>query len=136
MEIKMIKKFNHVGVVVKSIEDALELFVNVLGFEASEVLDLKDMGIKSAMVSLGEVKFELMEPIDLQGGIQKFLEKRGGGLHHVSLEVDDMAREREALTSKGVQLMEKEPLFYNETYISFVHPKSTGGVLMELIQKV
>ena len=131
----MIKNINHIGVVVKSIDDALQLFTNIFGFEASEIMDVKDMGIKSAMVSSGGVTFELMEPVDPKSGIQKFMEKRGEGVHHVSLEVDDMARERETLISKGIQLMEKEPLYYNETYISYVHPRSAMGVLMELVQK-
>ena len=130
----MMKKINHVAVVVKNIEEALDLYVQTMGFKASEVLTSKEDGIKTVMVSLGEITLELMEPIDPQGGVQKFLETRGEGIHHISFEVDDIKEERSSLESKGIRLIEKEPRYFEGAFLSFVHPKSTGGVLIELIQ--
>ena len=130
----MIKKINHVGLVVKNIEEALDLYVNTLGFTSSEILTSKEDGIKTVMVSLGEATFELMEPIDDQGGVQKFLETRGEGIHHISLEVDDINQERNSLASKGIKLIDKKPRYFEGVLVSFVHPKSIRGVLIELVQ--
>ena len=132
----MIKRIHHVGVVVKNIEEALNLFVNNFGFKSSEVLISKEDGIKTVMVSLGEATLELMEPIDPQGGVQKFLETRGEGIHHISLEVDDINQGRKALEEKGVQLIDKKPRHFDGVLVTFVHPKSTKGVLFELFQWV
>jgi methylmalonyl-CoA/ethylmalonyl-CoA epimerase len=132
----MIRKVNHVGIVVKSLDEALDLYVNTLGFERSEIMTMKDMGIRSAMVSLGEVTFELMQPTDSQSGIHAFMQKRGEGLHHVSLEVDDMTMERTSLESKGVHFLETEAKVVDNSYVSFIHPKFTKGVLFELVQRL
>lgn len=130
----MIKKINHVGLVVNNIKEALDLYVNTLGFKSSEILTSKEDGIKTVMVSLGEATLELMEPIDTQGGVQKFLETRGEGIHHISLEVDDINQERNSLESKGIQLIDKKPRYFEGVLVSFVHPKSMRGVLIELVQ--
>jgi methylmalonyl-CoA epimerase len=131
----MIMKINHVGVIVKNIEGALDLYTNTLGFKSAEVRISKEVGIKTVMISRGEVTLELTEPIDPQSGLQKFLEKRGEGIHHISLEVEDINKERELLESKGIQFIDKKPEYVQGTFVSFVHPKSTKGVLIELIQR-
>jgi methylmalonyl-CoA/ethylmalonyl-CoA epimerase len=130
----MIKKIHHVGVVVKNIEEALDLYINTLGFKASEIKLSKEDGIKTVMVSIGEAALELMEPIDPQGGVKKFLETRGEGIHHISLEVDDINQECHTLEGKGIQLIDKEPRYFDGVLVTFVHPKSTKGVLFELFQ--
>ncbi|MGD0918635.1 MAG: methylmalonyl-CoA epimerase [Thermodesulfobacteriota bacterium] len=132
----MITKINHVGVIVKNIEEALDLYTKTLGFKPAEVLTSKEAGVKTVMISLGEVTLELTEPIDPQGGLQKFLEKRGEGIHHISLEVDDINQERDLLESKGIQFIDKKPEYFEGAFISFIHPKSTKGVLIELIQRL
>ena len=132
----MIKKINHVGLAVNNIEKALDLYVNTLGFKPSKIRTAKEDGIKTVMVSLGEATLELMEPIDPQGGVQKFLETRGEGIHHISLEVDDIQQTRSSLEAKDIQIIEKEPRFFEGALVSFVHPKSTRGVLIELLQWV
>ena len=132
----MIKKVNHVGIVVKSLDEALDLYVKTFGFESSEIMTREEMGIRSAMISLGEVTFEIMEPIDDQSGIHAFLQKRGEGLHHVSLEVDDMTKERSSLESKGIHFLETEARYVDNSYVSFIHPKFTKGVLFELVQQL
>jgi methylmalonyl-CoA/ethylmalonyl-CoA epimerase len=132
----MIRKVNHVGIVVRSLDEALNVYVNTLGFESSEVTVMEDMGVKSAMVSLGDAIFELMEPINQQSGIYAFLQERGEGLHHVSLEVDDMTQDRKSLGSRGVQFLETKARHVDNSYVSFIHPKVAKGVLFELVQRL
>jgi len=132
----MIKKVNHVGIVVKSLDEALDLYVKTFGFESSEIMTREEMGIRSAMISRGEVTFELMEPSESQSAIRAFMQKRGEGLHHVSLEVEDMTKERSSLESKGIQFLETKARYVDHSYVSFIHPKFTKGVLFELVQKL
>lgn len=132
----MIRKVNHVGIVVRSLDEALDLYVKTFGFERSEIMTREEMGMRSATISLGEVTFEIMEPIDDQSGIHAFLQKRGEGLHHVSLEVDDMRKERTSLESKGIHFLETEARYVDHSYVSFIHPKFTKGVLIELVQRL
>ncbi|MGD0231083.1 MAG: VOC family protein [Syntrophorhabdales bacterium] len=133
----MIKRIDHVGVVVKNLDEALDLYVNTLGFKASEVLTAeKGERFRTVMVSLGQVTFELIEPLDAKGGIRGFLETRGEGIHHVSLEVDDIGEELRTLGAKGIRFLMKEPEQVMGTLVTFVHPKSTRGVLMEVLQRV
>jgi methylmalonyl-CoA epimerase len=130
----MIKKIDHVGVVVRNIEETLYLYVHILGFKSSHILTSKEDGIKTVMVSLGGAKIELIEPIDPHGGIQKFLDARGEGIHHISLEVDDISQERDSLEGKGIRLIDRQARFFEGALVSFVHPKSMRGVLIELLQ--
>jgi len=132
----MIRKVNHVGIVVRSLDEALDLYVKTFGFERSEIMTREEMGMRSATISLGDVTFEIMEPIDDQSGIHAFLQKRGEGLHHVSLEVDDMRKERTALESKGIHFLETEARYVDNSYVSFIHPKFSKGVLIELVQRL
>jgi lactoylglutathione lyase/methylmalonyl-CoA/ethylmalonyl-CoA epimerase len=131
----MIKRIDHLGVVVRNIEEALDLYRNTLGFKSAKILIEKEAGFKTVMISLGEVTLELTEPIGPQSGIQKFLDTRGEGLHHISLEVDDIQKEINSLESKGIQFINREPVYVERDCVSFVHPKSTRRVLIELIQR-
>ncbi len=132
----MLKKIDHIGIVVRSLDEALNLYVNTLGFEASEVLIAeKGEKFRTVMVSLDQVTFELIEPMGGKGGIQNFLETRGEGIHHVSLEVDDIRKEMDLLSAKGIKFLMKEPEEVTGTLVTFVHPKSTRGVLMEIAQR-
>jgi methylmalonyl-CoA epimerase len=132
----VIKRIDHVGLVVRDLDKALDLYVNTLGFEASKIL-VADKGDKfrTVMVSLGQTTFELIEPIDPKGGIQSFLETRGEGIHHVSLEVDDIREEVGRLKPKGVRFLMREPEEVMGDLVTFIHPKSTRGVLMEVVQR-
>lgn len=132
----MIKRIDHVGIVVKNLEEAVNLYVNTLGFKRSEILvPEKGEKFRSMMLSLGLVTVELIEPMDPEGGLQRFLETRGEGIHHLSLEVDDIREELRTLSAKGIKFLLREPEHVGKTLVTFVHPKSTGGVLMELVQR-
>ncbi len=133
----MIKKFDHVGIVIKNTEEVLSLFSNLFGFKISESLTFPEEGFKSTLISKEGVTLELLEPIGPEGIIQKFVEKRGGGLHHISIQVDDIGFEMKSLKAKGVQLLSDEPQLTKGTSnkSTFIHPRSTSGVLIELIHR-
>jgi methylmalonyl-CoA epimerase len=132
----MIKRVDHVAVVVRNMDEALQLYDNLLGLKPGKVEDNQEQGVKAALISIGDTEIELLEPIDPNGGVAKFLEQRGGGLHHISLEVDDVDWQLEQLEAKGAKLIDKKGRSGLAGKIAFVHPKSLDGVLLELVQKV
>ena len=132
----MIKKYDHVGLVVKDAEKAVTLLSSLFGFEISESNASPEEGFRSTLISKADVALELIEPIGPQGMIQKFIEKRGGGLHHISVQVDDLEEEMKRLGTHGVQFASKEPLQVTDTSkVVFIHPRSTDGILIELIER-
>ena len=132
----MIKKFDHVGLVVRNIEEVVSLFSNLFGFKITEPRTFPEEGFRSTLISKEEVTLELIEPIGSEGIIQKFVEKHGGGLHHISIQVDDLEGEIKRLKAQGVKFVNEEPSRVSETSkIVFVHPRSTTGLLIELIQR-
>jgi methylmalonyl-CoA epimerase len=131
----MIKKVDHVGLVVQNTDETRALLSKLFGFEAEESRTEVEAGFKSTHLSKGEVTFELLEPVGSQGMIQRFLEKRGGGLHHISIQVDDLESEMQRLKALGVQFSSDEPARVSDTKVVFIHPRSTHGLLMELIQR-
>ena len=131
----MIKGINHVGVVVNSIEDVLKVFSGMFQFKKTmTVIDAQEE-FKSCIISTNAASIELIEPLGSRGSIAKFLERRGGGLHHVSLEVDDIDQEIRSLHKMGVRLVNSEPQSLQNSRVAFVHPQATMGVLIELIEK-
>jgi len=131
----MIKKFDHVGLAVKDTAETAALLSRLFGFEIGEILVDREAGFKSTMISNADVTLELIEPVGPQGMIQKFIEKRGGGLHHVSIEVADIDEEIKHLRSQGVQFVSEEPALVSGSRLAFIHPRSTNGLLIELKQK-
>jgi len=132
----MIKRFDHVGLVVKNTEEVVSLFSNLFGFKITEPRTFPEEGFRSTLISKEEVTLELIEPIGSEGIIQKFVEKHGGGLHHISIQVDDLEGEIKRLKAQGVKFVNEEPSRVSETSkIVFVHPRSTTGLLIELIQR-
>jgi len=130
----MIKKINHIGIAVKSIEEAVKLYTDVLGLEATEVEILADRHVKIVMIPVGESKIELLEATDPEGNIAKYIEKKGEGIHHLALEVSNIQDTLETLTKQGVALIDKKPRDGVEnTRIAFLHPKGTK-VLIELVE--
>lgn len=133
----MIKKIDHVAVVVKNIDEALELYDNLFGVKPTKVETIPEQGVKAAVLPFKEGgEIELLEPIDPQSGVAKFLENKGEGIHHISLVTDDVDKELSGLAEKGVALIDKQGRPGLAGKIGFVHPKSTKGVLFELAQKI
>lgn len=132
----MIKKVDHVSIAVRSLDEGLKTYEDLLGIKPSYVETIPDQGIKAAMIVLGDVEIELIEPISPDSGVAKFLEKKGEGIHHICFEVDDVDKELESLAAKGVELIDKQGRKGLAGKIGFVHPRSTKGVLVELAQKL
>jgi methylmalonyl-CoA/ethylmalonyl-CoA epimerase len=132
----VIRKIDHVGIVVRNIDEALNVFSNIFGFEVVESITGPQQEFKLVLISKGNASLELIEPINPEGSISNFLKQRGGGLHHIALDVDDIEQELESLRAMSVSLVNKEPESILSARVAFIHPSSTGGVLIELIQKV
>ena len=131
----MIKKLDHVGLVVQNTSENLALLSRLFGFEVAESRTEPEAGFKSTLVCKAGVTFELIEPVGPQGMIQRFVEKRGGGLHHISIQVDDLEAEMRRLKGLGVEFSSEEPAHVSDTKVVFIHPRSTSGLLIELIQR-
>ena len=133
----MIKKVDHIAVVVKNLDEALQLYDNLFGVKPSKIETIPQQGVKAALLPMGEgSEIELLEPIDPQSGVAKFIESRGEGIHHICLEVDNVDEELGSLANKGVQLIDKQGRPGLAGKVGFLHPKSTKGVLIELAQKL
>ncbi len=124
------RPFHHVAVAVESIESAAPLFELLTGRSCSPVEEIPDQGVRVAFV--GEV--ELLEPTDPEGTVARFLHRNGPGLHHVAFEVPEVAAELERLASEGLELVDRTPRRGAGGHqVAFLHPRSTGGVLVELV---
>lgn len=129
-------KINHLGIATKEINEALKFWRDALGLENVHTELVEDQKVRVAMLPVGETNIELLEPTSEDSPISKFLEKRGGGIHHIAVEVEDIEKSLEKLKAKGIKLIDETPRIGAEgCLIAFVHPKSTGGVLLELVQK-
>jgi methylmalonyl-CoA/ethylmalonyl-CoA epimerase len=130
----MLRKIHHVGVVVPNLEQAMALWRDLLGLTLTKSETVQDQGVKAALLQAGESEIELLEPLSPDNGVGKFLARRGGGLHHVCFETEDVARELEGAKAKGIQLIDQQPRPGLAGMICFLHPKATRGVLVEYAQ--
>src|SRR5262245_24170124 len=129
-------KINHLGVAVNSLDEALQFWRDGLGLELKEVEIVEDQGVRVAMLPVGESRIELLEATGAETPVGKFLSKRGAGLHHLCVEVADIAAKLAELNARGVRLIDEQPRRgAGGSLVAFVHPASTGGVLLELTQK-
>ncbi len=130
----MIKRIDHIGIAVNSIEDAVRLYTEVLGLKVKEIEIVADQKVKTAIIPVGETKIELIESTDPEGAIAKFIEKKGEGLHHLALEVSDIEAALETLVKKEMPLIDEKPRKGVENArIAFLHPKGTR-ILLELVE--
>ena len=130
----MIKRIAHVGIATQSIAAAGE-FYNCLGLELNRVEVVEDQKVKVAILEVGDSAIELIEATQEDSLIKRFMDKRGPGLHHMTLEVDNLEEQLAFLREKGIKLIDEKPRQGAEgSLIAFVHPDSTGGVLIELSQ--
>ena len=130
----MIKKINHIGIAVNSIEDAVKLYTDVLGLEVKGIEIVEEQKAKTAIIPVGETKIELIESTDPEGAIARHIERRGEGLHHLALEVSDIQSVLETLKEKGIPLVDEQPRTGVEnSKIAFLHPKGTK-VLIEIVE--
>jgi methylmalonyl-CoA/ethylmalonyl-CoA epimerase len=130
-------RMDHVGIAVKNLDDAVHVYRDILGFKLQAVHVLAERKVKVALVSTGgETQIELLEPLGNDSTIAKFLESHGEGIHHFAVQVEDIEDTLAELKRKGVTLIDEKPKDGAEgKKIAFVHPKSTKGVLLELVMK-
>jgi len=125
---------DHLGIAVESIDSSLAIY-RTLGIEAEGVEEVGDQKVRVAFLAVGDARIELLEPTDDTSPIARHLERRGPGLHHICLRVTDIRDAMGRLSREGYRLLSEEPLEgAHGCLVCFVHPKSTGGVLIELSQ--
>ncbi len=130
----MIKKVNHIGIAVNSIEEAAKLYTEVLGLKIKETEVVPDQKVKIAVIPVGDTRIELLESTDPDGPVAKHIKTRGEGLHHVAFQVDNIRATLDALQKKDVPLIDKTPrIGGGHAQIAFLHPKATKA-LIELTQ--
>jgi methylmalonyl-CoA/ethylmalonyl-CoA epimerase len=126
---------DHIGIAVKDLDSALSFYRDALGLEIERPEEIASQQVRAHFVTVGEARLELLEATAPESPIAKYIDKRGPGLHHITLRVDDIHGTLTALKSRGAQLIDEEPRAGAEgSLIAFIHPKSTGGVLIELKQ--
>jgi methylmalonyl-CoA/ethylmalonyl-CoA epimerase len=128
-------KINHLGIATKGINEALKFWVDALGLENVHTEVVEDQKVRVAMLPIGESRIELLEPTGDDSPISRFLERRGGGIHHIAVVVEDIHASLEKLKKNGIRLIDEEARTGAEgCLVAFIHPSSTGGVLVELVQ--
>ncbi|MGH9320519.1 MAG: methylmalonyl-CoA epimerase [Vicinamibacteria bacterium] len=129
-------KIHHVGIAVKSLDEAAERFGNLLGLERGARYELPEFGVKALFLPVGEGNLELLEPLGEGSTVASFLEERGEGVHHLCFEVDDIVAAMADFAAQGAKLIDEKPRpGAGGHLVAFVHPKATHGVLVELKQK-
>ena len=131
----MLEKLSHIGIAVKSIEEALPLYRDILGMKLTEIKEMPERSLRVAFLELDGTIMELLEGTGPESAISKFIEKRGGGIHHLCFKVSEIDGALQTLSEKGIRLIDKQARVGAEgNPVAFIHPASTGKVLMELEQ--
>ena len=133
-----ISHIEHIGIAVPSLEEAIPFYENILGLKCFAIEEVADQKVKTAFFKVGQTKIELLEGTAPESAISKFIEKNGGrgGLHHVAIRVENLEAALAELKEKGVCLIDEKPRRgAGGAMIAFLHPKSTGGVLLELCER-
>ncbi|MFP3895375.1 MAG: methylmalonyl-CoA epimerase [Anaerolineales bacterium] len=129
-------RIDHVGIAVEDIQEAARLYTEGLDIELCHIETVEDQGVKVGFLPLGSCTIELLEPLDDDGPVARFLARRGEGIHHLCVQVSDIGAVMERLQSQGVQLLSEQPVRgAGESLVAFVHPRSANGVLLELRQQ-
>jgi|PlaIllAssembly_1097288.scaffolds.fasta_scaffold559670_2 methylmalonyl-CoA/ethylmalonyl-CoA epimerase len=132
----MLEKIDHIGIAVKDLEQAIRLYKEAFGIEPSLVYESEYTKAKIAFFPIGQTRIELIQPINPESVMGKFLEKKGEGIHHISFNVKDVDKSLSELEMKGIQLIDRKARKVRENEkVAFLSPKSTNGVLIELIQE-
>lgn len=131
-------RIDHIGIAVKNLDEAVKFYKDVLGLELEDIEEVPEENVRVAMFRVGETYIELLQGTTQDSAISKFIEKRGEGIHHIAIRVDDVDRSTEVLKSRGAVLVYDKTRLVSKgsRKINFVHPKSTGGVLLELVERV
>ena len=133
---RVIEGLDHIGIAVKNLDEALEVYEGILGLEVENVCTFQEQKVKIAFLQAGEARIELLEPLDNEGPVARFIEKRGEGVHHLAFNVADVETALQSIKEKGIALVDEKPRIGAEGFkMAFLHPKSTKNVLVELCEK-
>jgi len=129
-------KIDHIGIATNGIDDAARFYLESLGLQIEYVEEVASQKVRVAMLPLGESRVELLEPTSVDSPISKFLAKRGPGIHHIAVQVQDIRASMAELKEKGARLIDEQPRTgAGGCLVAFIHPSSTGGVLLELVER-
>src|SRR2546423_15322062 len=129
-------KIHHIGIATHGIDAAAAVWRDLLGLQAGHAEEVGSQRVRVCMLPVGESRLELLEPTSVDSPISRFLEKRGGGIHHIAVAVEDIHRALDDLKKKNVTLIDEQPRIGSSgCLVAFIHPSSTGGVLLELVQE-
>lgn len=131
-----ITRINHIAIAVPDIEAALAFWQDALGLHVDHIEDVPSQQATVAFIPVGDSEVELVKPTSPETGVARFIAERGGGMHHLCFEVDDIEEILATLKAKGIRLINESPLELPGRKMAFIHPKSTGGVLVELYQPI
>lgn len=127
-------KIDHIGIVVRDIQEALEVYETSLGLPLEEIRPIPDQEVIVAFLPVGESNIELVQPTTDGSGVARFLEKRGEGIHHISVKVEDLEASLARLKAQGIPLIDEIPRQGAHGRVAFIHPKGAHGVLIELVE--
>jgi len=128
-------KVDHIGIATKSIEEGLAVWRDALGLKVDSTEEVTEQGVKVCMLAVGDTHVELLEPLSAESAVGRFLAKRGPGIHHIAIEVRDIKASLAELKKKGARLIDETPrVGARGCLVAFIHPSSTNGVLLELVQ--
>ena len=130
-----IRHLNHVCIAVNDIEDTLNFYRTVFGVGTDDIEEIEDQAVKAALVRVGGSQLEFIQPTDPEGGVARFIERRGEGVHHICFEVENLQERLDQLAANGIDLIDKSPREGLSGMIGFIHPRSTRGVLIELVDQ-
>jgi len=132
----LVKKIDHIGIAVKNLEESLKFYENVLGLKATGTEVVEEQKVKVAFLPTGDSEVELLEATSEDSAIAKFIAKNGEGVQHIAYRVDDIEKAIAEMKEKGMRMIDEKPRYgAGGAQIAFCHPKSTGGVLVELCQR-
>jgi methylmalonyl-CoA epimerase len=130
-------KIDHIGIAVKSLADAVKIYENAMGLKVSSYETVEDQGVNLAMIPVGDGRLELLEPLHADSPVGKFMAKRGEGIHHIAVSVDNIEEALARFQAAGARLIDAAPRHgAHNTKIAFIHPSGTHGVLLELVEHV
>lgn len=128
-------KVDHIGIATPTIDEGLAIWRDALGLEPHETEEVAEQGVRVCMLPVGDTHVELLEPLSPTSAVGKFLAKRGPGIHHIAIEVRDIKASLAELRQKGARLIDETPrVGARGCLVAFIHPSSTNGVLLELVQ--
>ncbi len=128
-------KIEHIGIATHNIDDALKFWRDALGLRVVETEEVAEQGVRVAMLPVGEPRIELLEPTSESSPVARFLEKRGAGIHHIAVRVNDIRATLQRLKEEGARLIDETPrVGAGGCLVAFIHPATAGGVLLELVE--